>query len=178
MKLIDRIFLALYSLGTAILSLIIIVAHFNKEVYHEISFALIKYQTKLEYIIIPAIFFIVSIRFLFSRTKKRNLKSNAVIKHTPYGEVKITMETIENMAYKCARAIHGLTDIKPSAHYNNDHISIHIKALVLSDVNIPETAMTIQKKVKEHIEETTGITVQEVKVIINDIASQSKKRVQ
>ncbi|QZY56961.1 alkaline shock response membrane anchor protein AmaP [Crassaminicella profunda] len=178
MKLIDRIFLSLYSLCIAILSLVFIIAPFNNWLYTWTSYILKVYRMNWEYMIIPVIFLLISMRFLFSGSKKNHLKSNSIIKHTSYGEVKITMETIENMAHKCAKAVHGLRDIKALSHDSHDGLIITIKAFALSDINIPETAMTIQKKIKEHIEETTGVVVKEVKITIDNIASQNKKRVQ
>ncbi|MCT4621558.1 MAG: alkaline shock response membrane anchor protein AmaP [Marinisporobacter sp.] len=178
MKLIDRFFLGLYSLCIAGVSFVLILLPFNDWVGRWTSYILKTYIINEEYIIVPAIFFILSLRFLFSGSKKNDFKGNAVIKHTSYGEVKITMETIENMAHKCAQGVHGLRDIKAISRHSHDGLVITIKAFALSDINIPEKAMAIQKKTKEHIEETTGVAVKEVKITINDIASQSKKRVQ
>ncbi|TCO79191.1 alkaline shock response membrane anchor protein AmaP [Marinisporobacter balticus] len=178
MKLVDRIFLWMYSFFIGIISFLFILVPINGKVYAWTSFYFEKYRMNAQNIVIPVLFFIVSMRFIFSGIKKQPVKSNSVIKHTEYGEVKISMEAIEGMAHKSAKVVHGLKDIKAIAHQENDGVVIHIKSFAFSDINIPEIATIIQKKVKEHIEQSTGVFVKEVKVTIDNIVLASKKRVE
>lgn len=178
MKLIDRIFLGIYSFFIAILSVIFILFPLNGKVYRWTCYFLEVYSKDLQNIIIPIIFFIISMRFLISGIKNNSKNNNSVVKHTAYGEINISMETIEGMALKSAKTVHGLRDIKASAHQRNDGIIINMKAFALSDINIPQTAMNIQQRIKEHIETSTGVDVVKVKINIDNIALQSKKRVE
>jgi len=60
----------------------------------------------------------------------------------------------------------------------DDGLIVHISALALSDINIPESSIKVQQSIKEYIEECTGISVKEIKVKINNLANQSKGRVE
>ncbi|WP_053957125.1 alkaline shock response membrane anchor protein AmaP [Inediibacterium massiliense] len=178
MKFIDRFFLGIYTLCIAVISLVLIVIPFNAFTYNWAIYFFEKYQMNLENSIIPMIFFIMSIRFLLSGTKNSKSEIKSIIRHSNYGEIQISIEAIQNMAEKASKCIHGLKDLKATAKYKDDHLFIEIKAFALSDTNIPETSISIQQKVKEHIEATTGIKVTDVKIMIHDIALQSKKRVE
>ncbi|QEK12149.1 alkaline shock response membrane anchor protein AmaP [Crassaminicella thermophila] len=178
MKLIDRFFISIYTLLIAIISIVLILVPINDWIYNWTSYFLEQYRLDLTNVFIPVFFLIISIRFLISGINSKKINTNAVIRHTDFGEVKISMQAIEGMAQKSAKLSHGLRDIKATAQQRDDSLIIIIKALALSDINIPSTVINIQKNIKEHIEESTGIIVKEIKVNIDDIAIQSKKRVE
>lgn len=178
MNIFSRIFLAIYSFCIAIFSLLLIGVPFNSWAYDWTSLLLRNYAMKWENVVIPAFFLCVSILFLVSGLKRKKTKVNGVTRHTTYGEVKITLQAIEGMAQKSIKTIPGLKDIKGVAKPLEDGLIIKITACALTDVNIPETTVLVQKNIKEYIEKYTGIVVKEVKVIIQDIGLKSKGRVE
>lgn len=178
MKIIDRMFLAIYSFFIAIASFVLILAPINRQGYIWLNDLMRNYMSSQTNIVIVIFFFIMSIRVLFSGMKGKKVKHNSVIKNTSYGEVKISMKAIEGMAQKSANRIYGLKEIEAIANQVEEGLLIDIKALTLTDINIPEIAVKIQKNIKNDIELSTGVSVKAVSVCVNDIAMEIKKRVE
>lgn len=179
MKLVDRVLLTIYSFLIGVFTLLLILTPFSTWAYNWTGYLLKSYSANWQNSIIPLLFFGTSIRFLFSGIKNKNKgKNQAVIRHTNFGEVNISLQAIEGMAQKSARVIPGLRDIKALAHNIDEGVVIEINALALSDVNIPEASIKVQQNIKEYVEDCTGINVKEIKVKINNLANQSKSRVE
>ena len=53
-------------------------------------------------------------------------------------------------------------------------MSVRLKGEVSSEINIPQMSEELQKKVKEHIEECTGVPVNEVKIEISNVTTASR----
>ncbi|MDF2546468.1 MAG: hypothetical protein K0R93_1366 [Anaerosolibacter sp.] len=178
MNIIDRMFLALYSLFIGLFSLILLFVPFYEEVYWWTSRIFDIYRFDWQYVLIPGFFFIMSVRFLMTGLKRRTSKNRGIIKHTSYGEIRISLNTLEGMAQKSAREINGLREIKAAVHPLAEGILINVNALCAPDVNIPEATVMMQQSIKEYIEKYSGIEVREVKVSIENIASVGKGRVE
>ena len=177
MKIADRVLLTVYSLLVGLLSLLLIFVPFSTIATNWTTYLFDNYRADWQNVVIPVFFLGGSVRFLFSGLKKRSGR-HSVIRHTAFGEINISLEAIEGMAQRSARAIIGLRDVKAMAHLFDDGIIIHLTALALSDINIPEASIKVQQSIKEYVEECTGVTVKEIKVRINDLANQSKGRVE
>jgi len=177
MNLADRILLTLYSLIIGLFALLLIFVPFSDAAYNWTSYLFNNYSLDWQNVFIPVFFLAISIRFLISGIKLKG-RSQSVVRHTAFGEVNISLQAIEGMAQKSARIVPGLRDIKAAAQQVDDGVIIHLNALALSDINIPESSVKVQQNIKEYIEECTGISVKEIKVKINDLANQSKGRVE
>ncbi|AOT68155.1 alkaline shock response membrane anchor protein AmaP [Geosporobacter ferrireducens] len=178
MKLLDRIILTLYSFSIGILSLLLLVVPFHTGSYEWTRVLLENLRHNWQNILFPLFFLGVSIWFLISGLRYNRSKQHAVIRHTAFGEVKITLNTLEGMAQKSAKSVPGLREIKASVQQVAEGVIIQIESLAISDTNIPEATVKVQQSIKEYIEEFTGITVQEVKVTIQDISTINKGRVE
>lgn len=178
MKLLDRFFLTLYSILIGIFALLLMFVPFSHWAYHWTSYLVDLLHTNWQNTLIPVLFFIISVKLLVSGIKYNKVKQRSMIRHTAYGEIKISMEAIEGMAKKAASTVTGLRNIKAIAHQVDDGLLIMVTALVLSDVNIPESTAKLQQNIKEYIEEYTGVLVKEIKVHVEDIAISNKARVE
>ncbi|KXG76800.1 alkaline shock response membrane anchor protein AmaP [Thermotalea metallivorans] len=178
MNMLDRIFLTIYSLIIGIFSFFLLFVPFYEDAYWWTSHILNIYKFDWKYVIIPGIFLAVSARFLISGLRVNTSKNKGIIRHTSYGEIKISLHTIESMAQRSAREISGLRDIRAAVYPLAEGIMIHITAFAAPDANIPETTVKVQQTIKNYIEQYTGIEVREIKVSIEDIASISKGRVE
>lgn len=119
---------------------------------------------------------LVSIRFLVSGLtgNKQNNKGTFLIRHTDYGELKISTQTIEGLAQSIANKFTGIKNIKTSVHVIEGIINIHMTGEVTPEINIPETTIQLQNRVKEHVEECTGVEVSEVRVEISNVTLQTR----
>jgi len=120
--------------------------------------------------IVAFIFFILSLTFLLSGFKS-NKDKKAVSKHTSIGEIKISLNSIESIALNTSKKLSGIKDTRASVNKIDNNVSITISAVVLPDINIPALSEDIQTRVKKSVEESSGIIVNDVKVVIENIYS-------
>ena len=94
------------------------------------------------------------------------------------GEIRISLNTIENIALSASRRLNGVKETKTYVSKIGEDVSIYIKAVVLSDIHIPTLSEELQSKVKKAVEETSGINVTDVKVSVENIFTGYKSRVE
>jgi len=118
--------------------------------------------------IIASIFFCLSLTFLLSGFKPEGDKK-AIIKYNKNGDIKITLNSIENIALATSRKLAGIRDSKAYVTKVGESVSITVKAIVLPEINIPLLSEDMQIKIKSSVEEFTGVQVNSVKVLIESI---------
>lgn len=175
MNLFFRIILTVYAFCLAIISAIVMIVTINTEYFFSISnflndkvFSSVQQAPRIIMFIIALIFFALSITFLLSGVKV-NKDKKAVSKHTNIGEVKISLNSIENIALNTSRKINGVRDIKAMVKSHEDSVYITIKVVVMPEINIPAVSLDIQSKVKKSVEESSGIEVKDVKIVVDNI---------
>jgi len=94
---------------------------------------------------------------------------NAVLKGSEYGEVLISITAVENMVLRVIQQTKGIKDVSRKVSFTPDGLVINIHIRVMPDVSLPGLVNELQTKTKEYLEEITGVTVNEVKVIVDNI---------
>lgn len=182
MNLSFRILLAVYGFCLTIVSFILMIVTFRPEIFDGMANYLslqLNTNRNASFIlfIIAFIFFSISLTFLLSGFKS-NKDKKAMSKHTNIGEVKISLGAIESIALAASRKLNGVKETKAYVFKAADSVSIVIKTVVMADINIPALSEDIQVRVKKSIEESSGITVNHVKVIVENIYTGYKSRVE
>ncbi len=182
MNIFFRVLLTIYAFCLAIISFVAVSVtvktNLLTKIYNYLSEDLLEndfYRVLL--FLIAVVFLGLSIVFLFSGFRS-NKDKKAVSKYTNIGEIKISINSIENIALTASRRLSGIRDSKAYVTRAEDGVSITIKAIVLSDINIPALSEDIQVKVKNLVEETAGIKVADVKVMVENIYTGYKSRVE
>lgn len=182
MNLLFRIMLAVYGFCLTIISFLAIILTLN----HDLLDSIYRYLridvlgNKLAtfvFFFLALVFLVLSLTFLLSGFRMGKDKK-AVSKHTNIGEIKITLNSIENIALNTARRINGIRDIRAGVSKSNDTVSITLKAVVMSDICIPDLSAGLQLQVKKAVEETAGIAVSHVKVVVDGIYSSIRPKVE
>jgi len=127
--------------------------------------------------VVAFLFLSISLIFLFSGIRKYKEKK-AISRSTNIGEIKISLETIENIALAVTRKIAGIKDIKTDTSKTDEGVTIELKVVLLPDVNIPSLSEEIQKRVKQSVESTAGIIVSNVSVAIDSVYTGYRSRVE
>ncbi|MBO8137295.1 MAG: alkaline shock response membrane anchor protein AmaP [Desulfotomaculum sp.] len=109
--------------------------------------------------------------WLFWASLRPTNEQRAVVQEYSLGQVRISLSAIEELVKKAALKVEGVRDVKPKIIPGGSGISINIKATVAPDINIPEASRQMQYQVKEYILEITGISVQNVKIMIESISA-------
>ncbi len=175
-----RMLLALYGVCLMFISLLTILLTLKPEIFDRIS-DFISTKALSTYVVptffIAFIFFIISFTFLFSGFKSYKSKQ-AVTRMTDIGDINISLDTIGNIAISTCRKITGVRDSKGEVKKLANGVLIIIKVVTLSEVNIPNVSEEIQKRVKKSVEEISGVNVQTVKVIVDNVYHGLKSRVE
>lgn len=118
--------------------------------------------------IIALIFFALSITFLLSGVKSSKDKK-AVSKHTNIGEIKISLNSIENIAINASRRSNGIKETRTLVKKADDGVEIEVRIVVMPDLSIPVISEEVQGRVKKAVEESSGIPVKQVRVFVDSI---------
>lgn len=179
MKIIDRLILIIYTFCLAILSIIFIMFPFHQFEFLSMD-NVFDYLNKMKgnytYSLIGLAFLLVSIRFLISGITgdKKNNKESYLIRHTEYGELKISTQTVEGLVQSIANKYSGIRNVRTDVKIFEGILTIFLRGEVTPEINIPETTINLQNKVKEHVEKCTGVEVSEVKVEIDNVTTPAR----
>jgi len=182
MNMFFRVLLAVYAFILTIVSLAAMVVTVKVELFERAASylannVLTNRGSSIAVFIVEFILFILSMAFLLSgfRTSK---DKKCVSKHTNIGEIRISLNSIESIALAAAKRLNGVRETKAYVKKLGDAVSIAIKVIVLSDVNIPALSEDIQARVKKAVEESSGIGVNDINVIVDNIYTGYKPRVE
>ena len=119
-----------------------------------------------------AVIVVIGLRLLWvslrpSKTKK---SSYVVLREGALGQVNLSLQAIESLVEKVVAQMSGVKEVKPSVMTVPDGIGISIKVAVTPDVNMPQLTEEMQNKVKSRIYEVTGLTINTIKVVIENIS--------
>lgn len=105
---------------------------------------------------------------------------HSVHQRTEFGDVQISLDTIENMTLKVAERTKGVRDLKTRVRVVESGLEIVIRAVVDGETPIPGLSESMQKSIHTEVEEITGIPVSSVSVYIANIVHSPafKSRVQ
>lgn len=181
MNIFFRVLLAIYAFCLAVFSAICMIITIKTDIFQTIYENLDQYvfsnnvvEARIVTFLIALVFFVLSIMFLFSGFKS-NKDKKAVSKHTNIGEVRISLNSIENIALNASKKANGVKETKAFVKKLDDSVAVTIKIIVLPEINIPEISGDIQARVKGSVEDNAGINVKEVKVVVEGIYSSTVK---
>ncbi|MFA6308504.1 MAG: alkaline shock response membrane anchor protein AmaP [Clostridia bacterium] len=182
MNILFRILLAVYAFFVAVISVFVCLIAISPTIFNGMSENILgdltsTFQSRILLFDVAFVLLILSVLFLLSGIKS-NKDRKAISKFSNIGEIKISLTSIENIALAAAKRLNGVKESKAVVNKTNEGVSIVIKTLIVSDMNIPELSEDIQAKVKSLVEQTTGIKVNEVKVIVENIHTGFKTRVE
>lgn len=166
-KILDRLLLFLYSLSIGILSVIAILL-----LSGAIPDTLEIPDDPAAYITVIAvavILFLLSIRFFYISLRRDRASLPSVDQRTEYGDIQISIETIENLSLKAAAKVKGIRDLKSRIRVSKAGLEIMIRAVVDGEHSLPLLTTEVQRKVHDFVQETTGIPVADVSVYIANL---------
>ncbi|MUG22680.1 alkaline shock response membrane anchor protein AmaP [Paenibacillus macerans] len=166
-KILDRLLLFIYSLSIGILSVIAILL-LTDAVPPDFYAA----QERNLYIaawVVAVVLFLLSIRFFYISVKRERGSLPSINQRTEYGDIQISVDTIENLSYKAATRVRGIKEVKTRIRITEAGLEIVVRALVDGETSIPALTEEVQKQVHDHVEDITGIPVSYVSVYIANL---------
>lgn len=167
-KILDKLLLFIYSLSIGILSVIALlllsgVMPWNLE-FNDWN------TLYIAAVAAAALLFLLSIRFFYISLRRERSSSLSVDQRTEYGDIQISMETIENLSLKAAGRVKGIRDLKSRIRVSQAGLEIMIRGVVDGDHSLPLLTAEIQKQVHSYVQDTTGVPVADVSVYIANLA--------
>lgn len=108
---------------------------------------------------------------LFWVSLRRPEGKHVVLAESALGQVKVSLQAIESLVEKVVSQVSGVREVKPRIILVPQGVGIQVRVAVTPDVNVPEASLEIQNRVKERVLEVTGITINQVKVSVENIAA-------
>ncbi|MNP21621.1 hypothetical protein D3C76_1142480 [compost metagenome] len=167
-KILDRLLLFIYSLCIAVLSVTAILHLSGVLPWEWIRDP--EYGVFIASIVVLVVLFLMSLRFFYISIRKERNRIPSIDQRTEYGDIQISVETIENLCLKAASKVRGVRDLKSRIKVDQAGIDIEIRAVVDGEYSIPNLSADIQKQVHDYLQETTGIPVANVSVFIANVA--------
>lgn len=181
-KLFDRILLALLLIVTVVLSLalVLIAAGFitGDMAYNAVDFM---YNGKTETIAILAgagiLILLISIRLMFAGRKQKPEPNTTLIKKTEQGAAFITLAALESMVMRHCTANPGIksTVCGIKALPEAESVLVSLRLALLPDTHVPQLVTELQISLKEYLEATSGISVKEIAILIDNVDSPANR---
>ncbi|MFE5322898.1 alkaline shock response membrane anchor protein AmaP [Paenibacillus sp. NPDC056579] len=176
-KVIDKLLLFIFSLAVLIGCIIMLVCSFGwislESVGNFIHDVYYDMDTAIVFIPVTIVMALISIRFLVVALRRGKANVPSIDQRTDFGDIRISMETVENLALKAAKRSRGVKDLKARVKVSPAGLEIIIRAIVDGESSIPQLTEEMQAGIKTHIEEITGIPVAVVSVFIANIQQAS-----
>ncbi|GGA22416.1 alkaline shock response membrane anchor protein AmaP [Paenibacillus physcomitrellae] len=166
-KILDRVLLFIYSLSIGIISVIAILLLTNA-----VPVSLNSQDQNTLYLvvlIVAVLLFLFSLRFFYISIRRDRSSLPSIDQRTEFGDIQISVETIENLSYKAASRVRGVRDVKTRIRVSESGLEINVRALVDGETAIPPLTEEVQKQVHDQVEEITGIPVSYVSVYIANL---------
>ncbi|WP_128896721.1 alkaline shock response membrane anchor protein AmaP [Longirhabdus pacifica] len=171
MNVMDRIFTFLLSIVGIVVASMAIFFTANEHEMMTIFFELEGNMLLKAYIISGlSVLLLISIRLLYASIgMKKGMKGASIDQRTDFGDIQISLETVQNLVLKSAGKIQGIKELKVKVNVDQTGLLIQIKTMVDGEKPIPNLSEQMQKVVNDYVEEITGVPVAKVSVIIANI---------
>jgi uncharacterized alkaline shock family protein YloU len=169
---IDKLLLFVYSIviGAASIGLFCISLRWIPE--QTANDALSQFYDDVQWVVgavVGVVLFLISLRLFYISVKRSGGASQSIDQRNEFGDIRISMETVENLALKAASRHRGLKDLRARIRISEAGLDIVIRTIVDGDSSIPALTEEIQRSVKGHVEEITGIPVAGVSVFVANV---------
>ena len=179
MKYLDRFINYIFSLFILILSAVIafIAAGLIEYRYvsDSISDVLFNNENRTTTCIVAIVVFFAALKTTIFLSRWNKKKKAVVMVDTNHGKIQIAQETIENTAKGVTRQYDEVKDTMVRMTKEKKGINLYMALLVEPNTNIMELTSKIQDQVKEAVEGTTGVKVNNVDIKIKNIAEGKAK---
>lgn len=173
-KLLDRLLLFLYSIAIAIASIVAIVVASGGFEQSTLNGWLDDLTggsdvAQISVICVSIAILLISVRFFVVSVSRGGNNVPSINQRTEHGDIRISVETVENLALKAASRTRGVKDLKARVRVSEAGLEIQVRAFVDGDGSIPTLSEEMQRTVSQQVEETTGIPVAAVSVFIANV---------
>lgn len=111
--------------------------------------------------------------------KKVHAPKSITVRQSEVGSVEISLEAIDTLVQKCARSFSEVRDCRSQVTVTQfNDIIIAIKLHIMPDTDIPDLTARMQAELKSYVERISGISVREIKVLVESTGVNLASKVQ
>jgi uncharacterized alkaline shock family protein YloU len=174
MKVGERFINLLNSIVLVIFSLVLFIAIWRTDLLVDKLMSLSADKDRLWIFTIAVVLLILSFLSLSAALQRRR-EEKTIIHQTQFGEIQIAVSAVESLALRATRRLKGVKDAHVGVRADSSGLDIFIEVTVNPDISIPQTSEEIRVKVDEYLQETIGIRVNSVKVLVTKVAGEAVK---
>jgi len=126
--------------------------------------------------ITAAVIFFLALNLIYVNLAGRPI-THTRVSSNEMGEINITLPAVETLVKKAALQIKGVRDVKPAIKCTPNGIAVFLRTSMQPGTIIPQSGGELQTKVKSFLEQTAGLDIVEVKVLITNVNQEGKGRV-
>ncbi|MEN3203690.1 MAG: alkaline shock response membrane anchor protein AmaP [Atribacterota bacterium] len=90
-----------------------------------------------------------------------------IVQRTEEGEIRVSFESLHVLAREALQGFREIVSVTPRVTKIGQEAQLVLHLVVRADASIPELSSLVQTKVRERIERQTGITLRDVKLLID-----------
>lgn len=179
MNLIFRILVAIYATIATILSALIMISPFaDKQIMEAIiDYVDISFYRSNQYdilVFLLGLFFLaLNLVILFSGIRTRRGNKFYCFKNED-GIVRISANSIENIALSVARRSNSVREAKAKAKFIKSGVEITLRMVVYPDTQVPALSEILQDKIRSSVEMMTELKVGSVDINVDGVHASSK----
>lgn len=175
MGLVDRVILTIYTFALAFISLLsVLLALGWDEPERVLRIAMVTQGGRVAVGLVGLVFFAVSVRLLYFAFNRPN-RNRAVVHEAQLGEVRISLEAVENLVSRVARGIKGIRDVRPFVRMSPEGLEVRLRVWVSPDVGIPELTQHLQEEIVRYVRNVVGVGVMGVETFVENITTESRR---
>jgi len=127
--------------------------------------------------LLSVLLLIISFKYLFLSMVPSKIQS-ILLKNTDMGMIRVSVNTLDSIAQKAVRSFAEVKDVKTSVIPAADGVRVRVVLFIMPEVNIPELTLTVQTKVKEQIENISGIAAKEIQVYVENVPTAQRGKIE
>jgi len=175
MRIFDRVVLAVYTLTLDVFAVIFVLMAFGWRVPLDIvRTSLENAQGRWLVGLISSFYLAMSLR-LIVYAFRRKYAGQAVVHDTSLGEVRISLDGIENLVRKVARQVQGVREVRGNVQMSPDGLRVSLSIVMSPDISIPSVSSEVQTTVKSYVRNVVGVEVAEVRVQVENITAEVRR---
>jgi uncharacterized alkaline shock family protein YloU len=176
MGLFDRIVLAVYTLSLGIFAVVFVLISIGwRTPLDVVAAALREMQGRWLIGTLSSFYLVISLRFIYLAFK-RKYGGQTVMHETNLGEIRISLDAVENLVKKVARQCQGVRDVTGHVQIKNGTLSVSLRVIVSPDISIPGVSNEVQTSVKSYVRNVVGVEVTQVSVFVENITAEVRRR--
>ncbi len=116
---------------------------------------------------------LLSVYLLILITRQEGRKF--IVHQAELGEVRLNVSCVKGLIREAVREISGIKEAEVVIT-DLEELKVRLRVRIFPDYHIPELSEELQRTVRDYLNNTAGILVQQVEVVVHGIADENKPR--